>query len=87
MKPGKLFTHLHASYQGEKTAEGERKGRMRGFWAIDAEAELAANQWQMLMGAGERLGEREVGEGKGVGNSSQNECHVQMSCQSMDTLQ
>lgn len=41
------------------------KGR-EGFWAIDAEAELAANQWQMLMVAGGRKG----GEGEGVGNSS-----------------
>lgn len=69
MKPGKLFTHLHASYEGEKAAKGRE-----GFWAIDAEAQLAANQWQMLMGAAGSAGGREVegrqGRGREVGNSS-----------------
>lgn len=88
---GKLFTHLHANYEGEKAAKGGKE-EGREVFGLSIPAELAANQWRMLMEEGHSEDGRGGGRSWGGGGATpvptfQNECHVQMSCQSMDTLQ
>lgn len=64
MKPGKLFTHLHANYEEEK-AEG--KGRFLGYRCRGR----AGRQSMANANGGRREGGgREAGKGEWVGNSS-----------------
>lgn len=72
MKPGKLFTHLHASYQGEKAEGSEGKGRFLGYRCRGrAGRQSMANANGGSRECGRKGGGREGGEeGEWVGNSS-----------------